>query len=72
MLYFQYMEPETKNKLQELESKIDAIWTSVEKTRKYILVSVWISVIVFVLPLLALAVVIPKMLSSYLDILGGI
>ena len=48
------MDPETKNKLTELESKIDAIYYSVEKTRKYFLTIVWITVIAVVLPIIGL------------------
>jgi len=64
------MDPETKNKLTELESKIDAIYYSVEKTRKYFLTIVWITVIAVVLPIIGLFFAIPSFLSSYSSISG--
>jgi type IV secretory pathway component VirB8 len=58
----------TDQKLAELEAKIDAIYISVEKTRKYFLTTLIISVVMFVLPLIGLALAIPvflKTLSAY-------
>jgi type IV secretory pathway component VirB8 len=55
-------------KLEALEKKIDAIYTSVEKTRKYILWTAIITVAVIVLPLLGLVFVIPQFISYYGDL----
>jgi len=66
------VEPNTQNKLNELEQKIDAVYTSVEKTRKYLLVIMWITIILFVLPLVAMIFVIPVFLNSYIGGLQGL
>ena len=59
-------------KFEELSKKIDAIYTSVEKTRKYFLVTMWITIILFVLPLLGLLVIVPIFLNSYVSALEGL
>ena len=58
------MDQETLNKLDALEKKIDAIYSSVEKTRKYFLLTLIITVALVVLPILGLMIVIPIFLSS--------
>ena len=65
------MDPQMQQKIQELEAKIDAIYVSTEKTRKYFQWTLWITLILFVLPLLALLVVVPKAMSSYLGSISG-
>jgi len=60
------MENELLEKIKEQDVKLDAIWKSVEKTRKYFLVIIWITVILFVLPLVGIALVIPRFLDTYL------
>jgi len=64
------MENEFKNKLEEQEKMLSAIYESVEKTRKYFLVVLWATVILFVLPLIGLLFAIPAFLSSYSNALG--
>lgn len=66
------MDEEIKNKLLEQDNKLDAIYTSVEKMRKYFLISMWITVVVFVLPLIGLIFIIPMFLNTYLGMLDGI
>ena len=63
---------EILKKLQEQEIKIEAIYKSVEKTRKYFLVIIWITVIAVALPVLGLAFAIPAFLNNYVDSLGGL
>ena len=58
------MDQETSNKLAALEKKIDAIYSSVEKTRKYFLFTLIITVLMIVLPILGLVVVVPIFLSN--------
>ena len=60
------MDEQLQQKINELEAKIDAIYVSTEKTRKYFLVTMWVTVILFVMPLLGLLVIVPKAMSSYL------
>ncbi len=62
------MDQELKNKIEEQSIKIDAIYKSVEKTRKYFIVIIWITVIAVVLPLVGLFFAIPSFLSTYSDI----
>ncbi|MCA9363179.1 hypothetical protein KC851_02575 [Candidatus Kaiserbacteria bacterium] len=59
------METETTSKIEQLEEKIDAIYDSVEKTRKYFLVMMWVSLAVVVLPALGLIFAIPAFINSY-------
>jgi type IV secretory pathway component VirB8 len=63
------MEPEILTRFTELEEKINKIYVSVEKTRKYFLWTLIISVVMVVLPGILLAFAIPYFLSSYV---GGI
>lgn len=66
------MENEIAAKLQQQDAKLDAILQSVEKTRKYMLVSVWITVIMLVLPLLIGIFVVPYFINSYLSSFEGL
>ncbi|MBU1557922.1 hypothetical protein KKC45_03090 [Patescibacteria group bacterium] len=52
-------------KIEEQDEKLEAIWDSVEKTRKYFLIIIWITVLTVVLPAVGLLFAIPKFLSSY-------
>lgn len=58
------MDEDIKNRLDEQDKKLSEILVSVEKTRKYILWTVIISVAVVVLPLIGLMFVLPKFLST--------
>ncbi len=58
-------------KIDALEKKIEAIYISVEKTRKYYLWSTAFTVAFFVLPLIGLAFVIPSFLATYSSV-GGL
>jgi len=64
------MQPDITNKIAEMEKKIDAIYISVEKTRKYILWTAISTVVVFVLPLIVFALVVPSLLSNYTDMIN--
>ncbi|MDO8521712.1 MAG: hypothetical protein Q7S08_00300 [bacterium] len=63
-------EQELGRKIDVLEKKIDAVYVSAEKTRKYFLTVVVISVVAFALPLIGLFFAIPSFLSSYGDVSG--
>ncbi len=52
-------------KLEEQAEKIDRIYKSVEKTRKSLLLSLIINIVIIVLPLVGIAFVVPKFLSLY-------
>ncbi|EKE21304.1 MAG: hypothetical protein ACD_7C00288G0004 [uncultured bacterium] len=66
------MEEEILRKIEDQNKKIDAIWVSVEKTRKYFLTTLIISVVMTVLPLIGLLVVIPIVLSSMSKSMEGL
>ena len=66
------MEPNILQKLEEQESKIDAIYASVEKTRKYFLWTLIITIVLFIVPLIGLIFVIPSFLSTYTTSLQGL
>jgi hypothetical protein len=59
------MEPNQTQKIAELEAKIDAVYKSVETTRKYMKWTSIITVAVIVLPLIGLAFAIPSFMTNY-------
>lgn len=59
------MEQELLKKLQEQDEKINKIYVSVEKTRKYFLWTMIITVALFVLPLIAMVFAIPAFINTY-------
>jgi hypothetical protein len=61
---------ELRQKLDALQQKVDAVYVSAEKTRKYFLTVVIVSVVAFALPLIGLFFAIPTFLSTYGDISG--
>ena len=58
------MEQEILKKLEEQEQKIDAIFKSVERTRKYFLWTLIISIVVLVLPLVGVLFLLPTLLNT--------
>jgi len=66
-----FMEQEILKKLQEQEKKIDEIYRSVEKTRKFFFWTLIISIAVFVIPLIGLLVIIPQFLNIYSGSMTG-
>lgn len=66
------MDQEPYSKFDVLEKKIDMIYVSVEKTRKYIFWTMVVSLVFFVLPLLLLVIVVPMAMSSYTGMLEGL
>lgn len=60
------MNPEQK--ILELEGKIDKIYKSVEKTRKYFFWTLVITVVFFVLPLVGLMFAVPALIGTYTEI----
>ncbi|MDD2807864.1 MAG: hypothetical protein PHW95_05105 [Patescibacteria group bacterium] len=61
------MDQEILNRLNAHDEKLEAIYTSVEKTRKYFLWTLIVTIVTVVLPLIALMFVLP----TYLQTLGG-
>ena len=66
------MQDDQSKELAELEAKVDAIYISVEKTRKYFLWTMIITVALFVLPLIGLLFAIPAFINNYVGGMQGI
>ncbi len=66
------MEPNIQNKLVDLETKLDAVYVSVEKTRRYFQIVMWVTVVMVVLPFIGLLFVIPAFINSYTTTLEGL
>jgi len=64
------MEQDILKKLEEQDKKLEEIYHSVEKTRKYFLWTLIISLVFIVLPLIGLIYAIPKMLNVYSGLIG--
>lgn len=58
------MEPELVKKFEEVDKKLEAIYASAEKTRKYFLWTLVITLVAFFLPLLGLLFAIPVFLNT--------
>ena len=58
-------EQEILNKLQVNDEKLDKIFQSVEKTRKYFLWILIITIAAIIIPAIGLVFVIPQFLSTY-------
>ena len=61
------MNPSTDDKLEILNKKVDAVYESVEKTRKYFFWTMVITLAIIVLPLIGLLFAIPSFLSNYVN-----
>jgi type IV secretory pathway component VirB8 len=59
------MEPNLDARFTALEEKINSIYISVEKTRKYFLWTLITSVVLFVLPVIGIALVLPSFMTNY-------
>ncbi len=63
------MDPEISARLTAQEQKLDAIYISVEKTRKYFQWTLIATIVMFVLPLIGIAAILPwfvnTMMSAY-------
>ena len=65
------MEEEAKKRFDAQDELLKKIYKSAEKTRKYFMWTLIISLVMFFLPLIGLLFVIPKFLSIYTAALGG-
>lgn len=59
-----------EERITQLEQKLDAIYVSTEKTRKYLLIIMWSSLAMIVAPLLIAAVIGPIIIASFNATLG--
>jgi type II secretory pathway component PulF len=53
-----------EERLKRIEEKIDRIYASVERTRKYFLWTLIVTAVAFLLPLVGLVFVVPTLLSA--------
>lgn len=65
------MEQEILKKLEEQDKKIDLIYASIEKMRKYFFWTMIITIATIVLPLIGLAFAIPFFLNTLTSAYGG-
>ena len=66
------MEQDIQKKLEEQDAKLDAIFKSVEKTRKYFRIIIWVTIILVVLPAIGLIFAIPAFINTYTSALNGL
>ena len=66
------MDQELSQQLAEHSKKLDAIEQSVKKIRSYLFWTFMISIIVFILPLIGLLIVVPKVLDTLVKGYGSI
>ena len=64
------MDNEIAEKIAQQDKKLDAIYVSVEKTRKYFMWSLVITVVTIFIPLIGLAIAIPILMNTYTQSLG--
>jgi hypothetical protein len=64
------MEEHLNQRLVEVEQKLAAIYTSTEKTRKYLLIIMWSSLAMVLAPLLIAAIIGPIIIESFTASLG--
>ena len=66
------MPEDQMQRLAEIEKKIDAIYITTEKTRKYIFWTVVVTLALVVLPAIGLIFAIPQFISTYTTALSGL
>lgn len=64
------MDPEIKKRLDRQDELLERTYSSVEKTRRYFLWTLIITIATIVLPLIGLIFIIPWVISSYTSVLG--
>lgn len=66
------MDEELKKKIIEQGEKIDSIYKSIETTKKYFKIFMWVTILAFVLPMIGLMFAVPMFMNSYVEQLGGL
>lgn len=66
------MDIDLQKKFEQQEQKLEAIYKSVEKTRKYFLWTLIITAVTIILPFIALVFVIPWFLSVFSNAYGSL
>lgn len=66
------MDNNLEERLVAQEEKIDAILTSVRKTEQYFKITLWVTVVMFVVPILGLLFIIPVFIARYSTAFEGL
>jgi len=66
------MEEEIKIRLDAQDELLNKIYKSTEKTRKYFMWTLIITLVVFFLPLVGLLFILPNFINTYISALGGL
>ena len=66
------MEEEIKNRLDAQDELLKSIYKSTEKTRRYFMWTLVISLAMFFLPLIGLIFILPNFINIYTSALGGL
>ena len=66
------MEEQILQKIEEQNKKLDALTQMANRIRRYFLIIIWVTVALFVLPLIAVAFIIPTFLKTYLGAFEGL
>ncbi|MEI7749772.1 MAG: hypothetical protein WCJ25_02110 [Candidatus Moraniibacteriota bacterium] len=61
------MEEDIKSRLDAQDKKLDAIYVSVEKTRKYFLWTLVATIIAFILPIIGIAIILPMVFGPLMS-----
>ena len=64
------MDEETKKRLDLQDELLKKIYISAEKTRKYFLTTIIITIVTLVLPLIAMIFILPWFINTYMSTLG--
>ncbi len=64
------MEKEILEKIKKQEEKLNKIYISVEKTRKYLLFTLIGTLLIFIIPLILIIILIPRIINFYSSFLG--
>ena len=61
-----------RERLEQLEKKIDAVHAAMERIQRYFQIAMWVTLAVVVLPALGLIVVIPSFINTYTSMYEGL
>ena len=56
--------------ISELKTQLDDIQKSVNTMKRYMQITFWVTVVVFVLPLVGIVFILPSVINSYTQALG--
>lgn len=66
------MEQEILNRLRDIDEKVSAVYSSAEKTRKYFKWTLILTLVFFVLPLVAILFILPSLMTGITDLYSGL